>query len=84
MIVHHGNPDAGSDLTRQLAEAAGQPLLLIDHELDNVSQRARELAAFIERYRAAVVNIVGPRASHWPEGYAVSRRIFQAVFRSEV
>ncbi len=84
VIVFQGQMDTGTALTLNVAESMQQPVLLIDcNKLDEAAQPKR-LAAFIGAHKPGTLNLAGPRASEWPQAYAVSRRIFQAVFRSQV
>ena len=68
VLIYAGSLSGGSRLTRQLAEAHGKPLLLL-----NVSKMAPAVAAarvveFARAQHIETLNVAGPRASEWPAG----------------
>ncbi len=81
LLICHGQLGGGSLLTRQTAERAGKPLLLIS--ADNGAQ-ATAVAAVVEFVRAHHIyklNVAGPRASEWPAAQRWVRDLIGRVLR---
>ena len=78
-ILHSGSLEGGTRLTAEHCARHGRPHVLIDASTCPPDQAAREITAFVERERVAVLNIAGPRASKWPGArdyaYDVARRV---------
>ena len=81
-ILHSGKLEGGTWLTAENCARHGKPRVLIDASTCPPDSAAREIAAFIERERIAVLNVAGPRASKWPGArdyaYDVVNRLLQA------
>lgn len=64
---------AGTSLTVSAAAALGRPCLVSAGDV-------REVLAWLDRLSPGrTLNVAGPRASEWPEGYDVARSLLEAV-----
>jgi Circularly permutated YpsA SLOG family len=76
LVLTRGRPAGGTALTIALARRLGKPLLVLDLARapdPRVAQR------FLERERAAVLNVAGPRESQQPGVQQQARRFLEAV-----
>jgi len=72
-ILFSGTLEGGTRQTMVHCVEHGKPFELIDATHTGPHDAALKLAAFIERNRVSVLNIAGPRASKWTEGYQYAR-----------
>ena len=82
-IVHSGKPEGGTRLTLEQCVRHGKPHLLVDASTSRPEEAAREVAAFVERERIAVLNIAGPRASKWPGARDYACEVVSRVLRMQ-
>jgi hypothetical protein len=68
-ILYSGALEGGTRQTMAHCVKHGKPFELVDASRAAPRDAAAKLAAFIERHRLSVLNIAGPRASKWPEGW---------------
>jgi Circularly permutated YpsA SLOG family len=72
-ILYSGALEGGTRQTMAHCVEHGKPFELVDATHTRPRDAALKLAAFIERNRVSVLNIAGPRASKWTEGYQYAR-----------
>lgn len=80
-LVLAGAGSAGTSLTVEVAEELGRPVLVVTPE--NVAAAADVVRAWLDSLAVAgeaVLNVAGPRASEWPEGYDVATALLLAVW----
>lgn len=63
LILCHGEPSGGTDLTRRLAEQYGRPCLVVD--LDDPAP-PEDVLAWVAEQRIDRLNVAGPRESQNP------------------
>lgn len=68
-ILHSGTLEGGTRQTMINCVEHGKPFELVDAARSGPREAASRISAFIERHRLSVLNVAGPRASKWPEGY---------------
>ena len=69
LIVYPGSPlSGGTKATADFCAQHRKPLLLIDGSR-GPAEAAEQLAAFVRQNRIEILNVAGPRASEWPQGY---------------
>jgi len=68
-ILFHGVLGGGTLLTLNLCKREAKPHLVIDASKTSESAGAAEIARFVEEHSIHVLNVAGPRLSHWSEGY---------------
>jgi len=68
-ILFHGVLTGGTLLTLNLCKREGRPHVVIDASKTSASGAADEIARFVEEQDVRVLNVAGPRASGWKQGY---------------
>jgi hypothetical protein len=68
-ILFNGLLSGGTLLTVNLCKREGRPHLVIDASKVSVVEAAAEIARFVEEHDIKVLNVAGPRASGWADGY---------------
>jgi hypothetical protein len=69
-ILFHRVLGGGTLLTLNLCRREGKPHAVIDASKTSESAAAAEIARFVEEHDIHVLNVAGPRLSHWMLGYA--------------
>ena len=59
-----------------------KPFLPVDGSAINRSVAAASVLAFILRHSILILNVAGPRISHWAEGFGFTRDVMTQVFRN--
>lgn len=59
-----------------------KPFLPVDASVTNQSTAAASVLAFILRHSILILNVAGPRISHWAEGFGFTRDVMTQVFRN--
>jgi len=72
-ILYTGALEGGTRQTMVHCVEHGKPFELVDASRSDSRDAALKLADFVARNRLAVLNVAGPRASKWPEGYRYAR-----------
>lgn len=75
VIVSFGRPRGGTALTASWCRRLRCPWLLLDGESFEPDAAAGLLAAFVDQYRVATLNVAGPRASGDARGYPFARAL---------
>ncbi len=81
LILCPGRPRGGTALTRSACRALDRPWLLVDaHRVDptDAAERARAMVSGAGIRR---LNVAGPRASEWPEGYRYAHAVVTNLLR---
>ena len=68
-ILHSGTLRGGTRQTMLHCVEHGKPFELVDATRTAPRDAALKLAGFVERNRLSILNVAGPRASKWREGY---------------
>ena len=68
-ILYSGALEGGTRQTMVHCVEHGKPFELIDATRIAPREAASRISAFVERYRLAVLNVAGPRASKWPDAW---------------
>jgi hypothetical protein len=73
----------GTRLTRNLCALLNRPYILIDAlETPDPNRAAAAVLQFIERSKIQTLNVAGPRASGWPDGYRFALNVISGVIAS--
>lgn len=78
VLVPHA-PAGGTKLTVQWCFRLAKPVLVLRPQEDGALERA---LAWIAVIKPAVLNVAGPRASEWPDGYQVAYRFLCGLWGS--
>jgi len=78
VIFHPGSLQGGTKATEDFCTEKRKACLAIDATAVSTAEAAEHLRAFVRTNRVEVLNIAGPRASQWPDGYAFT---FETVRR---
>lgn len=79
LIIYFGQLSGGTQETLLRCLQTERPYQLIDAR-EISTRRAAEVAADFVRSRGiGVLNVAGPRASHWPEGYDYTYRVVREM-----
>jgi len=68
-ILYFETLKGGTRLTRNLGALLGKPYVLIDARQKSQTVAAGAILKSVEEYGISVLNVAGPRASGWEEGY---------------
>jgi hypothetical protein len=77
VIIHSGALEGGTRQTMVNCVEHGKPFELVDATRIGPRDAASRILAFIERHYLSVLNVAGPRASKWPEGYRYAHSTLQ-------
>jgi len=70
VIFHRGALQGGTKATADFCIESRKPWLSIDATALGPADAAEQLGKFVQTRRIEILNIAGPRASQWPQGYA--------------
>ncbi|NIR28363.1 MAG: molybdenum cofactor carrier [Gammaproteobacteria bacterium] len=79
LIIARGALSGGTALTRDLAQRAGRPCLLLDLGSE---PRVEPIREWLRAHDVRVLNVAGPRESQQPGIQREARRLLTAVLRS--
>ena len=72
-ILYFESLSGGTEKTLQACLFLQRPYLLIDAELCLPEAAAERIRGFCKQHRIEVLNVAGPRASEWDDGYDFAR-----------
>jgi Circularly permutated YpsA SLOG family len=78
-ILFHGALSGGTKLTRDLCIREKKPFVVLDATQIIESRAVSAILRFIDEHEICVLNVAGPRAGHWEQGYQFSRSVLGAV-----
>jgi hypothetical protein len=81
LVVTHGKPVGGSELTLIFAEEFHKPLLHIDLAGGNRSESAAKVKQWLESADCRTLNVAGPRMSEDDQIYTGVMSLLTAVFQ---
>ncbi len=76
LIFYSGSLQGGTKATADFCSAQRKPSLLIDAGEIDLERAVALIAEFVRSHQIKVLNVAGPRASQWPQGYAF---VFQTL-----
>jgi hypothetical protein len=83
-ILYDGSLSGGTRLTRDLCELLSRPCILISaRETPDPIAAAAAVLKFIKSNNIETLNVAGPRASAWADGYAFALGVVGQVIKSE-
>jgi hypothetical protein len=69
VIVYPGNLSGGTEQTVRFCIELRRPHQLIDASKTSTDEAAKLFADFVRENEIDILNVAGPRASEWPDGY---------------
>jgi hypothetical protein len=69
VIIYPGKLSGGTEQTVHFCVEQPRPHELIDVSNVSIEKAAQLIADFVRKNNVAILNVAGPRASEWPEGY---------------
>jgi hypothetical protein len=81
-ILFQGSLAGGTKLTRDLCIREKKPFVVLDATQIAETRAAAAILRFIDEYEIQVLNVAGPRASTWLQGYEFSLSVLGAVIAS--
>lgn len=79
IIISTENLSGGTLLTQKICRENNKPLQILFPELFSVYYLLIEAIAFIQKNNIVVLNVAGPRASEWQNGYYYSKKIVAGI-----
>ncbi|MFL6537341.1 MAG: YpsA SLOG family protein [Chthoniobacterales bacterium] len=70
IIIHPGSLHGGTADTARICDQKRKPFMLIDASITTAEDAAHEIGRFVHTHHVRVLNVAGPRASEWWDGYA--------------
>ena len=81
LIIHGGALAGGTAETARVCAEHAKPCELIDRNKVAADEAAARALAFVRERNIQVLNIAGPRASEWPDGYDFALRVLSSFLR---
>jgi Circularly permutated YpsA SLOG family len=79
-IIFYDLLEGGTRLTRNMCALERRPYVLIAaRQFPETTDAARVVVQFAEENSIEILNIAGPRASKWPQGYSYVRDLVQRL-----
>jgi hypothetical protein len=79
LILCVGRPSGGTAFTLQVCRGLRKPAIIINAELIATHEAGGHAAAFVLNMAIQRLNVAGPRASGWPDGYAYARDVVRRL-----
>ncbi len=79
LIVFHQTLIGGTKTTRDACIHEKKPFVVLDAAQISVERARQATLRFVEENEIAVLNVAGPRASGWPEGYEFTSAVIRGV-----
>jgi hypothetical protein len=78
-LIYFNSLKGGTRLTRNLCALEKKPYVLVDAQRLSVEEAVRAVRGFVEDHHIAVLNVAGPRASGWAEGYGFTLEVIRSL-----
>ena len=78
----NGHLTGGTRLTRICCQKTRRPLLIIDRARASEADAVAAILEFIKANGICILNVAGPRASGWPEGFDYALNVISRVLAS--
>lgn len=81
-ILFNQSLSSGTKLTQDLCIREKKPFIVLDAVQISTERASSAVLRFIEENEIEILNVAGPRASGWPEGYDFARGVIGGVIES--
>ena len=75
LIIYHHRLSGGTEETLRCCIEFQRPYLLIDAREFSEAHAAERALEFVSQEKIRVLNVAGPRASDWADGYAYAKAV---------
>ena len=75
IIIYYKEKRGGTFLSYECVLNTKKPFLLLDMDILPTEAAAEKIRSFIELFTPQVINVSGPRASEWAEGYEICHKV---------
>ena len=82
VIIYPGHLSGGSARTVRFCSQEQRPHELIDASTMSVEEAAQSISDFVRENKIDILNVAGPRASEWPNGYNYAFRALDVFLDS--
>ncbi len=79
VIIYPGKLSGGTEQTLHFCVEQRRPHELIDASNVSTEKASQLIADFVRETKIDILNVAGPRASEWPEGYDYAFRVLDAL-----
>ena len=83
VVIYSRQIGGGTEQTVRLCVDLQRPHELIDASKIRVQDAASLIADFVRAKKIKILNVAGPRASEWPEGYEYALRALETFIGSQ-
>ena len=83
VVIYSRQIGGGTEQTVRLCVDLKRPHELIDASKIRVQDAASPIADFVRAKKIKILNVAGPRASEWPEGYEYALRALETFIGSQ-
>ena len=83
VVIYSRQIGGGTEQTVRLCVDLKRPHELIDASKIRVQDAASLIADFVRAKKIKILNVAGPRASEWPEGYEYALRALETFIGSQ-
>jgi hypothetical protein len=83
-IIHCGGTSKGTQLTQRLCTELKKPFLMVDARHIHMGESHQDFLDFLEFHFITIVNVAGPRASTWNNGYQFAFQYLKNNFTSHL
>jgi hypothetical protein len=78
-ILFNQSLSGGTKLTRDMCIREKKPFIVLDAMQISVDRAVKAIVRFIDENEIQIMNVAGPRASGWPEGYGFAIAVVGGV-----
>lgn len=79
LILCAGPPSGGTALTLKVCRELRKPVIIINGRLISAQEAGAHAEALVAHMGIRRLNVAGPRASQWPDGYAYTREVVRRL-----
>jgi hypothetical protein len=83
-IIYVDSLKGGTRLTREFCVSERKEYVLVDARHRSVAEAALEVLRFLREHHIGVLNVAGPRASGWSQGYEYAFGIVRALLQARL
>ena len=75
VIIYSVDLSGGTAVTHALCHQYHKPHLLMNAAEININEAAQQLRTFVQQHEVTTLNVAGPRASQWSQGYDYTKSL---------